>query len=206
MNQKPIRWGVLGCASIARRMVIPAILEAQDAELVAIASRSLDRAQTIAGQFGAPAAYGSYEELLADPHVQAVYIPLPNNLHQPWSIAALRAGKHVLCEKPIALNAGQAREMQIVAETEGRLLIEALMYRFTPMMRKAMQLIRNGALGEVRAIHSVFSVMMRDDPGNFRLQAALGGGAMYDLGCYCINVQRITPTSSSVDTFRPSLI
>ncbi len=191
MNQKPIRWGVLGCASIARRMVIPAILEAQDAELVAIASRSLDRAQTMAGQFGAPAAYGSYEELLADPHVQAVYIPLPNNLHQPWSIAALRAGKHVLCEKPIALNAGKAREMQIVAETEGRLLIEALMYRFTPMMRKAMQLIRNGALGEVRAIHSVFSVMMRDDPGNFRLQAALGGGAMYDLGCYCINVQRM---------------
>jgi predicted dehydrogenase len=145
----------------------------------------------MADQFDAPAAYGSYAELLADPHIQAVYIPLPNSLHKPWSIAALRAGKHVLCEKPIALNADQAREMQAAAKAEGRLLIEAFMYRFTPMMRKAMQLIRDGALGQLQAIHSIFSVMMRDDPGNFRLNAALGGGAMYDLGCYCINVQRM---------------
>jgi predicted dehydrogenase len=172
-------------------MVIPAILETQDAELVAIASRSLDKARTMASQFDAPAAYGSYEELLADPQVQAVYIPLPNNLHKPWSIAALRAGKHVLCEKPIALDAGEAREMQAAAEAAGRLLLEALMYRFTPLMRKAMRLIRDRALGEIQAIHTVFSVMMRDEPGNFRLQATLGGGAMYDLGCYCISVQRM---------------
>ena len=191
MNREPVRWGVLGCASIARRMVIPALLEARDAELVAIASRSLDRARAVAGQFGVPVAYGSYAELLADPRLQAVYIPLPNHLHKPWSIAALRAGKHVLCEKPIALNAGEARQMQAVAEEQKRLLFEAFMYRHTPMMRRARQLIRDGVLGEVLAIHTVFSVMMRDDPGNYRLQAAMGGGAMYDLGCYCIDVQRL---------------
>ena len=185
-----VRWGVLGCARIATNRMIPAMLETDVAELWAIASRTLERAKSAAERFGASRAYGSYEELLADPATDVVYVPLPNHLHKPWSIAALRAGKHVLCEKPIALDAAEAREMQAVAQETGRFLIEAFMYRFSPVVQKALEIIRSGRLGDLKAMHSAFTFLMGDDPSNIRLQADAGGGALYDVGCYCINILR----------------
>ncbi len=187
----PVRWGVLGCAQIAINQLIPAIQQAEGAVLEAIASRTLDKAQKVAKQFGIPRAYGSYEELLADPELEAIYIPLPNHLHKPWSIAALRAGKHVLCEKPIALNAAEAREMQAVAQETGRILLEAFAYRFNPIVQKAMEITRSGELGELRMLHSSLTFVLPEDPTNVRLQAGIGGGALYDVGCYAINVQRM---------------
>jgi predicted dehydrogenase len=170
---------------------MPSIVEAEHAEFLAVASRSLEKARATAEKFGVPRVYGSYKELLEDPDIEAVYIPLPNSLHKPWSIAAVNAGKHVLCEKPIALNAAEARDMQAAAEENARLLLEAFMYRFSPIVQKAIQIIRDGTLGELRAIHSVFNFYLKDNPKNVRLQPDLGGGALYDAGCYCINVQRM---------------
>lgn len=186
----PVRWGILGCARIARNWVAPAIVTAPGAELWAVASRTPQKAQEMARQFGAQKAYGSYEQLLADPDVEAVYIPLPNHLHKPWAIAALQAGKQVLCEKPIALNTAEAREMQAVAKETGLLLAEAFMYRYDPSFRKALEIVRSGELGELRAIYSAFTFVLPQDPSNVRLQAATGGGALYDVGCYAIHVQR----------------
>jgi len=188
--QDPVRWGILGCARIAIGQVMPAMMQVKGAEIWAVASRSLEKAEKAASAFSANAAYGSYEALLDDPDVEAVYIPLPNHLHKPWAIAAVRSGKHVLCEKPIALNAAEAREMQAAARESRRFLLEAFMYRFSPVVQRAMQMIRDGILGEPRAIHSIFSFLLSDDPSNIRLQANVGGGALYDAGSYCINVQR----------------
>jgi predicted dehydrogenase len=186
-----VRWGVLGCAQIAINHVLPAIKQVQAAQLVAVASRSLPKAERVAREFGSERAYGSYEALLADPGVEAVYIPLPNHLHRPWSIAALRAGKHVLCEKPIALNAGEAREMQSVARETGHMLLEAYAYRFGPVVQKAIAVCRAGTLGELRMLHSSLTFVLPEDPTNVRLQAGMGGGALYDVGCYALNVQRM---------------
>ena len=186
----PVRWGVLGVAHIATEQMLPAFREADRAELVAIASRRLDRARHAAQQFGAPRAYGSYEALIADPEVEAVYVPLPNHLHKPWSIAALRAGKHVLCEKPIALNAEEARQMQAAAAQHGRLLAEAFTYRHGPLMQRALEVVRSGALGDLKTLHSSFSFIIHDRPDDMRLQREAGGGALYDIGCYCISVLR----------------
>jgi len=187
----PVRWGVLGCAQIAINHLIPAIQQAKGAALEAIASRTLEKARKVAKQFGIPRAYGSYEELLVDPEIEAVYIPLPNHLLKPWSVAALRAGKHVLCEKPIALDAAEAREMQAVAQETGRILVEAFAYRFGPVVQKAMEITRAGSLGELRMIHSSMTFVLAEDPANVRLQAGMGGGALYDVGCYAINIQRM---------------
>ncbi|NLG52022.1 MAG: Gfo/Idh/MocA family oxidoreductase [Chloroflexi bacterium] len=198
---EPVRWGVLGCARIANNWVAPAIVATPSAQLWAVASRAPDRAQEMARRFGAQKAYGAYEQLLADPDVEAVYIPLPNHLHKPWAIAALRAGKHVLCEKPIALNAAEAREMQAVAQETGNLLVEAFMYRYSPLMRQALQIVRAGELGELRAIHSAFTFVLPDDPRNVRLQADMGGGALYDVGCYAIHVQRLFAGREPVSTY-----
>lgn len=189
-SDNPVRWGVLGVAHIATEHMIPAFGEEAQSQLLAIASRRLDRARHAAQRFGIPRAYGSYEELLADPDVEAVYIPLPNHLHKPWSIAALRAGKHVLCEKPIALNAEEARQMQAAAVESGCLLVEAFMYRFGPIMQKALEVVCSGALGDLKTLHSSFSFIIRDRPEDVRLQREAGGGALYDIGCYCISVLR----------------
>lgn len=183
-----VRWGIMGCANIAISQVIPAILEATTAVLHAVASRSPEKAKQIAEKFGAPNAYGSYQELLYYPEVDAIYIPLPNSFHKTWAIAAVRAGKHVLCEKPIALNAAEAREMQHEAKKHGRLLLEAFMYSYAPVVQKATALIREGQIGEIRAVHSMFTYSLTPDPRNIRLQSALGGGALYDAGCYCLDV------------------
>ena len=182
---EPVRWGVMGCAAIAINRVIPGMRMTDTALLTAIASRSLEKAQATAAQLDVPTAYGSYEELLADPGIEAVYIPLPNGFHAEWSIKALRAGKHVLCEKPLTMNAAEAREVQAVRDETGRYMLEAFAYRFNPVVAEAFRIARSGALGELRFIHTV-TIFRLDplDPANVRLQADIGGGALYDVGCY----------------------
>ncbi|MBC7235452.1 MAG: Gfo/Idh/MocA family oxidoreductase [Chloroflexi bacterium] len=191
MAIEQVRWGVLGVARIAENWVIPAIQAAESARLYAVASRSQSKAEAAAARFGAEKAYGSYEALLSDPDVEAVYIPLPNHMHKEWSIAAVQAGKDVLCEKPIALNAEEAREMEAAAKANGRLLLEAFMYRFGPVTQRAIELLRQGRIGELHQVHTSFSFVMADDPANIRLQKEAGGGALYDVGCYCINAARM---------------
>jgi len=186
-----VRWGVLGCARIATHRWILGLLQADNATLWAVASRDQVKADATRQQFGARIAYDNYDALLADPDVEAVYIPLPNHLHKAWAIAALRAGKHVLCEKPIALNAVEAREMQAAARDSGRYLLEAFMYRLGPLMQRAIEIVRSGRLGELRALHTSFTFLIADDPNNVRLKAGEGGGAMYDVGCYCLNALRM---------------
>jgi len=185
-----VQWGVLSAAKIAAEKVIPAMQAGRYSQVAAIASRDLDRAREAARRLGIPKAYGSYEELLADPGVDAVYIPLPNHLHVPWSIKALEAGKHVLCEKPIGLSAAEALKLLEAARRHPRLkVMEAFMYRHHPQWQRAKQLVTEGKLGELRTIQSFFSYF-NADPGNIRNQAEIGGGALMDIGCYSISLSR----------------
>jgi predicted dehydrogenase len=158
--------------------------------VTAISSRSLDKAQAAASWLGIPKAYGSYEELLADPEVDAVYNPLPNHMHVPWSIKALQAGKHVLCEKPIAMSAAEALALAGAAQERPKLkVMEAFMYRHHPQWQRAKQIVAGGGIGDLRAIHSHFSYF-NADPGNIRNQADIGGGGLMDIGCYNISLSR----------------
>lgn len=158
--------------------------------VTAIASRDEDRAGRTAGQLRIEKSYGSYDELLADPDVDAVYIPLPNHLHVPWTIRALEAGKHVLCEKPIGLDADEARRLvQAAADHPALKVMEAFMYRHHPQWRRAKELVAEGVIGELRAIQSAFAYY-NDNPNNVRNQAGIGGGALMDIGCYCISLAR----------------
>ena len=185
-----IRWGVLSTANIGVGKVLPAMQRGEYCELAAIASRDLARAQAAARQLGIPKAYGSYEELLADPQIDAIYNPLPNHLHVPWSIKAIVAGKHVLCEKPIALSAAEARELVAAARRHPQLkVMEAFMYRHHPQWQRARQIVGAGGIGELRTIHSFFSYY-NDDPANIRNQADIGGGGLMDIGCYNISLSR----------------
>jgi predicted dehydrogenase len=185
-----IRWGVLSTAKIGTEQVIPAMQSGQYCEMTAIASRNLDKAQAAARQLGIPKAYGSYEELLADPDIDAVYIPLPNHLHVPWSIKALDAGKHVLCEKPIGLTAAEARELLDAAQKRPELkVMEAFMYRHHPQWQRARQLVAERKIGELRTIQSFFSYY-NVAPDNIRNKAEIGGGGLLDIGCYCISLSR----------------
>jgi predicted dehydrogenase len=186
---EPVRWGVLGGADIAVRKVIPALQASASGQVLALASRSDERASSAAARLGIPRAYGSYEALLADSDVEAVYIPLPNHLHREWTIRAAEAGKHVLCEKPLATSADEAREMIEACAAAGVLLMEAFMYRLHPMWRRVRTLVDEGAIGELFAIQSFFSYR-NVDPTNIRNIAAFGGGAVMDIGCYPINVAR----------------
>ncbi len=187
---RKVRWGVLSTADIGLTKVIPAMLTAGRVQVEAIASRSLEGAREAAANLGIPKAYGSYEALLADPEIDAVYIPLPNHLHVPWSVKALRAGKHVLCEKPIGLSSLEAEELLAEAAAHPHLkIMEAFMYRQHPQWVEAARLARNGALGEVRTIQSFFSYF-NVDGSNIRNKAEIGGGAMMDIGCYCISLSR----------------
>jgi predicted dehydrogenase len=185
-----VRWGVLSTATIATEKVIPGLRRSQLGELVAIASRSEATARATAQELGIPRAHGSYEALLADPEIDAVYIPLPNHLHLEWSIKALEAGKHVLCEKPLALTAADAERMFATADASGRLLMEAFMYRHHPSWIALREVIASGRLGRVTAVDSWFSYF-NDDPANIRNILAFGGGALYDIGCYCVNLSRL---------------
>jgi predicted dehydrogenase len=185
-----IRWGVMSTASIGIRTVIPAMQLGEHCAVLAIASRNLEKAQAAARRLGIPKAYGSYEELLADPHIDAVYIPLPNHLHVPWSIKALDAGKHVLCEKPIGLTVAQAQELLNAAQKRPQLkVMEAFMYRHHPQWQRARQLVVEGKIGDLRTIQSFFSYY-KTDPDNIRNRAETGGGGLMDIGCYAISLAR----------------
>jgi len=185
-----VRWGILSTANIAATKVIPAMQQGKYCEVTAIASRDLAKAQAEAKQLGIPRTFGSYEELLADPHIDAIYNPLPNHLHVPWSIKALEAGKHVLCEKPIALTAGEAQRLLEVAKQHPNLkVMEAFMYRFHPQWQRARRLVLEGKIGELRTIQAFFSYF-NNDAHNIRNIAEVGGGAMLDIGCYTVSVAR----------------
>lgn len=187
--RKTVKWGVLGAARIATVKVIPGMQRGQWAEIVAIASRDSKRAETASQALGIPKAYGSYEELLADPEIDAIYNPLPNHLHVPWSIRAAEAGKHVLCEKPIGLSTAECRELMAVRDRTGVKISEAFMVRTHPQWLRTRQIVRSGAIGELRSILGAFSYFNRD-PENIRNIPEWGGGALMDIGCYPIQISR----------------
>jgi predicted dehydrogenase len=190
MTTETIRWGILSTAKIGTTKVIPAMQQGRFCAVTGIASRSLEQAQRTAAQLGIPKAYGSYEELLADPEIDAVYNPLPNHLHVPWSLKALEAGKHVLCEKPIALSVAEAETLVAAAHQRPQLkLMEAFMYRHHPQWQLARRLVREGGIGTLRTVQAFFSYYL-DDPANIRNQPEVGGGGLMDIGCYPISVAR----------------
>ena len=184
-----VRWGVLGAANIAVRKVIPAMQRGERSQVVAIASRNAEKARTAAGQLGIARAYGSYEELLADPDVEAIYNPLPNHLHVPWTIRAAEAGKHVLCEKPIALSAAQARELLAVRDRTGVMIGEAFMVRSHPQWIAVRDLVASGRIGQLKVVAGHFAYYRRD-PSDVRSNPAWGGGGLMDVGCYPITMSR----------------
>ncbi|MGN7356585.1 Gfo/Idh/MocA family protein [Paenibacillus sp. SAF-054] len=204
MNRK-LRWGVLGCASIAKRSVIPGVQLSEWNEVVAIASRDWDKAKQTADELNIENAYGSYEALLADPSIDVVYIPLPNHLHKEWTIRAAEAGKHILCEKPLALTAEEAEEMAAAAKHAGVYLLEAFMYRYHPRYDAIKDLIDSGAIGEIRGIRSAFTFNSSGSTGNVRFRKDWGGGSLYDVGCYPINAARLLlgrePQAVTVNAF-----
>ncbi len=185
---RKVRWGVLGVAGIATEKVIPAMQRSELCDIAAIASRNLEKARAAAKRLGIGRAYGSYEELLADPAIEAVYNPLPNELHVPWTLKGLEAGKHVLCEKPIGLDANEARQLIEARERSGRLVAEAFMVRFHPQWRRARELVVTGAIGAASAIQTFFSYHLLD-PANVRNRPP-GGGGLYDIGCYAVVTAR----------------
>ena len=184
-----VRWGILGTAKIALTKVIPAMQRSEWCEIVAIASRDFAQAEESAERVKVRKAYGSYEALLADDSIEAIYNPLPNNLHVPWTIRAAEAGKHVLCEKPIAVNAAEARTLIDVRDRTGVLIQEAFMVRTHPQWVETRRLIKSGSIGSLRSITGFFSYF-NSDPANIRNHLELGGGALMDIGCYPINISR----------------
>jgi predicted dehydrogenase len=192
MTDRKLRWGVLSTADIGRKKWIPGVRRSprQRGEVVAIASRDGETAQRVAGELGIARAHDSYEALLADPEVEAVYIPLPNNLHLDWTLAATKAGKHVLCEKPLALTSADAERMVEAASDAGVLLMEAFMYRLHPSWVAVRELVEAGRIGRLQAVQSWFSYY-NDDPRNIRNMRDAGGGALMDIGCYSINLSRM---------------
>ncbi|MDQ2712733.1 MAG: Gfo/Idh/MocA family oxidoreductase [Acidobacteriota bacterium] len=188
-SHSKIRWGVLGVANIAIKKVIPGMKQCEHAEVVAIASRNLERAQAAADKLQLEKAYGSYEALLEAGDLDAIYNPLPNHLHVPWTIKAAEAGKHVLCEKPISLTAEEAQQLVAVRNRTGVKIGEAFMVRTHPQWLRAREIVRNGEIGELRSIMSAFSYFNRD-PKNIRNVTEFGGGAVMDIGCYPITMSR----------------
>ena len=183
MKNKTVKWGILGTANIARWATIPGLKLAENAELIAIAGRSPEKAEKFAQEFDIPKAYGSYEELLQDEEIHAVYIPLPNDIHIKWVSKALKAGKHVLCEKPLALDPGEVKEMFRTAKECGLYLMEAFAYLHSPYVESLKKDVASGMIGDVNYIDTAFVTQGYKE--DFRLHKELGGGAMYDLGCYC---------------------
>jgi D-xylose 1-dehydrogenase (NADP+, D-xylono-1,5-lactone-forming) len=201
---KKIRWGLLSTARINRR-VIPALQVSKTSELVAVASRSLDHAREYAQEWKIPQAYGSYEELIHAADIDAVYISLPNHLHADWSIKAAQAGKHVLCEKPLALTVADVDRVSAAAEAAGVNIMEAFMYRHHPMTLKVRELIEQGAIGEVRYMRSTFSFTL--NPGvNIRWQPESGGGSLWDIGCYPVSYTRMIMGSLPEEVYASQVI
>ena len=208
MADRKLRWGVLSTANIGRAAVNPAIQASSNGELAAVGSRSPESAAAFAKAHGIPRSHGSYEALLDDPEIDALYIPLPNSLHREWTLKAVEKKKHVLCEKPLAVTAADCREMHAAAEANGVKLMEAFMYRFHPRTVMALSLAQSGTIGELRAIRSVFTFRLTK-PENIRLNAALAGGSLMDVGCYCVNLSRSVAGREPVEaqafaTFGPS--
>src|SRR5580693_9856379 len=185
-----VRWGILSTAKIAVTKVIPGMQKGVWSEVTAIASRDRGKAEDAARTLGIAKAYGSYEELLADPQIEAIYNPLPNQLHVPWSIKAAEAGKHVLCEKPISMTVAEARSLLAVQERTGVIIGEAFMVRTHPQWLRARELVASGRIGPLRSIQGFFSYF-NTDPKNIRNIAECGGGALMDIGCYPINTSRL---------------
>ncbi len=188
--EKITRWGILSTAKIARNAMIPALKESTMAEVTAVASRDGDHARTFADALGIPKAYQGYEALLADTEIDAVYIPLPNHLHKEWTVRAAQAGKHILCEKPLALNTTECEEMITAAANSGVALMEAFMYRYHPRILAARGMVHEGVVGTLKTIESAFTFKLTD-PTNIRMSADMGGGALMDVGCYCVNLSRL---------------
>jgi predicted dehydrogenase len=187
---RKLRWGILSTGNIARQFCA-GVKQSLRCELTAVASRSSESAQAFAQQFGIGTALGDYAALLAEPTVDAVYIGLPNHLHHQWTLAALAAGKHVLCEKPLASNATQAQEMFDAASKAGRLLVEAFMYRSHPLTHAVQEAVRSGKIGQLRLIRTSFCFAVKNTQNNVRFSTEMAGGGLMDVGCYCINFSRL---------------
>lgn len=199
MSSPPrLRFGVLSTANIGRNRVNPALRESRNALLLAVASRDASRAREFAAQTAIPRHYASYEALLCDPEIEAVYIPLPNSMHKEWTIRAAEKGKHVLCEKPLATTTADAREMKAAAEGNGVTLMEAFMYRFHPRTLKLLELAAGPGAGEIKVVRSAFTFKLLRE-GNYRFFPELGGGALLDLGCYCVDASRLLARSDPVE-------
>jgi predicted dehydrogenase len=197
MDRK-LRWGIISTANIGRIAVNPAIQSSRNGELVAVASRDERRARAFAERSGISRYHASYQALLEDDSIDAVYNPLPNSMHREWTIRAAEMGKHILCEKPLALSEAECREMDAAAVANGVKLMEAFMYRFHPRTDRVLELVRGGAAGELRLIRSAFTFRLTR-PDNIRLQPELGGGALMDVGCYCVNISRTVVGSEPVE-------
>ncbi|TVY07512.1 Gfo/Idh/MocA family protein [Paenibacillus cremeus] len=187
---KKLKWGIMGNASIAKRAFIPGVRESELCVVEAIASREESKAKMVAEQFGISKSFGSYEDLLEDPSIDAVYIPLPNHLHKEWTIKAAKAGKHILCEKPIALNVKEAEEMAEACAKAGVKLAEAFMYRHHPRYQMLKEIISSGEIGDIRVIRGAFTFNNSANMENIRFKREWGGGSIYDVGCYPINAAR----------------
>jgi predicted dehydrogenase len=193
-----VRWGILSTANIGKAAVVPALKAAANAEVVAVASRDSERAFGYATRYGIPHSYGNYDDLLRDREVQVIYVPLPNSQHHPWVMKALRAGKHVLVEKPMGLSAAECLEMAAAADANGVRLMEGFMYRFHPQISTLLTLIDNGAIGRLSHMHAAFTFRLQR-PDNIRLQPELGGGSLMDVGCYCVNICRTIADEEPVE-------
>jgi predicted dehydrogenase len=197
MERASVRWGIVSTANIGRA-VIPALHAASHAEVVAVASRDGERARAFADELSIPTAYSAYEALLEADNIDAVYIPLPNSLHRDWAIRFAEAGKHVLCEKPLALDAAECAEMSAAAAANGVCLMEAFMYRFHPRTEKVIDLVRNGVIGPLQSLTASFTFPL-SRAGDIRNQPELGGGALMDVGCYCVNVARTLANAEPIE-------
>lgn len=198
---KKIRWGIVSTAKIAREKVIPAMQRGTYSEVTAIASRNQAQAEAVAGRLHINKVFGSYEAMLNDPDIDALYIPLPNDLHVEWAIKGLQAGKHILCEKPIALSSAEAKKLLNASKEYPRLkIMEAFMYRFHPQWVHAKKLVQEGQIGELITIQSFFSYY-NIDPDNIRNKKQTGGGGMMDIGCYCVSLSRFVFDKEPVKVF-----
>jgi D-xylose 1-dehydrogenase (NADP+, D-xylono-1,5-lactone-forming) len=195
-----MKFGILGAARIAAGALIPAIKKASNAQVAAVAARDAGRAAAYALEHGIPKSYGSYDQMLADPEIEAVYNPLPNSEHMPLSIRALEAGKHVICEKPFTMNAAEAVQLEEVSRRTGKQVMEAFMWRFHPQVQQVKDVISSGQIGEVRLLRSSFSFTMGNQE-DIRMVKALGGGALYDIGTYCVSGFRTFMDREPVSVF-----
>ena len=190
MSNQPIRLGILGCARIAHQFARD-LVDSKDVHIGAVASREAEKSKLFANQYGIDRAHASYEDLLSDPLIDAVYVPLPNSLHATWSIRAAQAGKHILCEKPLCLDVGEALEMFEQAHRHGVMLVESYPYYFQPQTREMLRILNQGRLGQVRSIQASFGFPIQGGDANIRMQAHLGGGALLDAGSYPMSLIRL---------------